>query len=104
MNLKKNSALTFIVLLGFVSLFADFTYEGARSITGQYLALLGATGTIVGIVSGFGEFIGYSFRLVSGYLSDKTGQYWLLTFIGYAINLLAVPLLALAGNWPLAAS
>ncbi len=96
--------MLFVIFLGIVSLFADMTYEGARSITGQYLAILGASGTVVGIVSGFGELIGYGFRLVSGYLSDKTGKYWLVTFVGYALNLLAVPLLALADNWPLAAA
>lgn len=103
-GLSKNTAIKFVILLGIVSLFADMTYEGARSITGQYLAILGASGTIVGLVGGFGELIGYGFRLLSGYVSDRTGKYWLVTFIGYAINLLAVPLLALAGNWPLAAS
>lgn len=103
-NLSKNTAIKFIVLLGIVSLFADMTYEGARSITGQYLAILGASGTVVGVVAGFGELIGYGFRLISGYVSDKTGRYWLITFIGYALNLIAVPLLALAGNWPLAAA
>lgn len=102
-SLSKNTAIKFVILLGVVSLFADITYEGARSITGQYLAVLGASGTIVGIVAGFGELIGYGFRLISGYVSDKTGKYWLITFIGYALNLFAVPLLALAGNWPLAA-
>jgi len=96
--------MAFIILMGIVSLFADMTYEGARSISGQYLAILGASGTVVGIVAGLGEFIGYGFRLISGYLSDKTGKYWLITFIGYIINLFAVPLLALAGNWPLAAT
>ena len=103
-SLSKNTAIKFVILLGIVSLFADITYEGARSITGQYLAILGASGTVVGIVAGFGELIGYGFRLVSGYVSDKTGKYWLITFIGYALNLIAIPLLALAGNWPLAAS
>ena len=102
--LSKGSAIKFVILLGIVSLFADMTYEGARSISGQYLAVLGANGFIVGVVAGFGELIGYGFRLISGYLSDRSGKYWLITFAGYAINLLAVPLLALAGNWPLAAS
>jgi MFS family permease len=102
-SLTKNTAIKLVILLGIVSLFADVTYEGARSITGQYLATLGANGTVVGIVAGLGEFIGYGFRLVSGYISDKTGRYWLITFIGYVLNLIAVPLLALAGNWPLAA-
>lgn len=103
-QLSKKSAIKFVVLIGFVSLFADMTYEGARSITGQYLSILGATGTVVGIVAGLGELIGYSFRLVSGYISDKTGKYWLMTLVGYSINLLAVPLLALADHWTMAAS
>lgn len=103
-QITKKSALAFIILLGVVSLFADMTYEGARSITGQYLAMLGASGAVVGAVAGFGECIGYGFRLVSGYISDKTGKYWLITFIGFTINLLAVPLLALTDNWPTAAT
>lgn len=99
----KKSAFRFIIMLGFVSLFADITYEGARSVIGSYFEILGASATAVGIFSGFGEFIGYALRLVSGYLSDKTGRYWTITIIGYAVNLLAVPLLALAGRWEVAA-
>lgn len=97
------TALKFVVLLGVVSLFADMTYEAARSISGPYLALLGASGTIVGFVAGFGELIGYGLRLVSGYVADKSGQYWGMTIVGYGINLLAVPLLALVGHWEVAA-
>jgi len=100
---SSTTALKFVVLLGVVSLFADMTYEAARSITGPYLALLGASGTIVGFVAGFGELIGYALRLVSGYVADKTGKYWGITIVGYGINLVAVPLLALAGRWELAA-
>lgn len=92
-------ALRFILLLGVVSLFADMTYEGARSITGPYLALLGASATAVGFIAGFGELIGYAVRLASGYLSDRTGRYWTVTIAGYCVNLLAVPLLAVVGSW-----
>jgi MFS family permease len=99
----KRSTVLFIVLLGVVSLFADMTHEGARSVYGPFLALLGANATIVGIVSGFGELVGYGLRLVSGYITDKTAKYWTITIIGYIINMLAVPLLALAGRWEVAA-
>jgi len=92
----------FIILLGIVSLFGDITYEGARSVTGPYLARLGASAGIVGLVAGIGEFIGYALRLASGYLADRTNAYWLLTFIGYGL-ILAIPLLAFAGYWQLAA-
>lgn len=100
----KATAIKFVILLGVVSLFADATYEGARSIAGPYLALLGASGTVVGVVAGFGELVGYGLRLVSGYLSDRTRRYWAMTLVGYAINLLAVPVLALAGKWEIAAA
>jgi len=40
---------------------------------------------------------------VSGLVADRTGRYWPITLLGYAINMLAVPLLALAGHWPIAA-
>jgi MFS family permease len=102
-GVSKATALKFVILLGVVSLFADMTYEGARSVTGPYLAILGASGALVGIVAGFGELIGYGLRLVSGYISDRTGRYWAVTLFGYFVNLLAVPLLALAGRWEVAA-
>ncbi len=100
---RKSTLLRFVILIGVVNLFADLTYEGGRSVTGPFLAQLGATAAIISIVSGVAEFFGYGLRAVAGYVADRTGRYWTLTFIGYAINMLAVPALALAGNWPAAA-
>jgi len=100
---NHRSAMMFVVLMGVVSLFADMTHEGARSVMGPFLALLGASGTVVGLVAGFGELIGYVLRLPSGYITDRTGSYWAVTITGYVINVLAVPLLALAGSWQAAA-
>lgn len=102
-NLAK-LALRFAVIIGIVSFFADMTYEGARSIIGPFLGSLGASAAVVGFVAGFGEMVGYGLRSVSGYFADKTRRYWAAAFLGYAINMLAVPALALAGNWPLAAA
>lgn len=97
------SALGFVLLFGVVSLLADATYEGARSITGPYLAFLGASAAAAGIVAGAGEFVGYALRLVFGYFTDRTGRFWAITIWGYAITFVAVPLLALAGSWEIAA-
>ena len=99
----KAIALRFVLLIGVMSFFADFTYEGSRSIIGPYLGLLGASAAVIGIVTGFGELLGYGLRLVSGRLSDQTGKYWPITIFGYIIQMLSVPLLALAGNWQVAA-
>lgn len=95
----RSTALKFVVLIGIVSFFADFTYEGARSVTGPYLAILGATGTLVGLIAGVGELLGYGLRLASGPLSERSGQFWPITLFGYVVQMGAVPLLAIAPNW-----
>ncbi len=79
-------AFRFVLTIGIVNLFADFTYEGARSITGPFLGSLGASATVIGIVVGFGELLGYSLRSISGFFADKTHKYWIVAFVGYFIN------------------
>jgi MFS family permease len=96
-------ALRFVVLVGIVNLFADFTYEGGRGIVGAFLGHLGASGAVVGAVAGGGELAGYAIRSVAGVIADRTGLYWLDVWVGYAVNMLCVPALALVGNWPAAA-
>ncbi len=99
---SKKKAVMFILLLGVVSLFADMTHESARSINGPFMSMLGASAFVVGLAGGLGEFVGYALRFITGYIADKTKTYWLLTIIGYAINLFAVPLMAIAWNWQIA--
>jgi MFS family permease len=100
-KLKKkhiSPAMQLILLLGIVSLFSDMTHDGAASIRGAYLDLLGASAAAIGFVSGLGELIGYSLRYVFGRIADKTKKYWFMTILGYAIDLIAVPALALVGE------
>lgn len=99
----RKSGLAFVVAFGIVSLFADAAYEGMRGISGPFLATLGASGAAVGIIAGFGELAGYLLRLFSGALAQKTRAYWPITLFGYVIQMAAVPLLALAGSWWMAA-
>jgi hypothetical protein len=99
---QRAAALRFIVLLGVVSLLVDLTYEGARSITGPYLAILGASATLVGVVAGFGEFIGFGLRIIFGSIADRTSKYWTITIAGTFLNVLVVPMLALANFWEIA--
>lgn len=90
-----SGALAFIFLMGIVSLFSDMTHEGARSVLGEFLSLTGASAATIGFVSGIGELCGYSLRLLSGFIADKTKKYWTLIIVGYAMQVLAIPLLAL---------
>ncbi len=100
---SRRRAWRVVVLFGLVSLFADMTYEGARSIIGPYLGVLGASAVVVAALAGLGEWLSHGLRLLSGYWSDRTRAYWAFTLLGYGLNLLAVPLLALTRTWPAAA-
>ncbi|HXZ21035.1 MAG TPA: hypothetical protein VEG63_13875, partial [Candidatus Acidoferrales bacterium] len=100
----STAALRFVLLVGAMSFFADFAYEGARGILGPYLAVLGASGAAVGTVAGLGELAGYGLRIVSGRLADRTRLYWPITIFGYLVQMTAVPALALTGSWPAAAT
>ena len=95
----KKQAMRFIVCLGIVSMFADITYEGARSVLGPFLNNLGASAWQVGLIAGIGEMLAASLRFFSGRLADRTRSYWAITIVGYGVNLIAVPALAFAGNW-----
>jgi MFS family permease len=96
---SASSAFAFVLTMGIVNLFGDVTYEGGASINGPFLGSLGAGAAAISIIAGFGEFLGYSLRSLSGWIADRSGRYWPVTFVGYVINLFAVPAMALAGNW-----
>lgn len=100
---KRSSALKFILCLGVVSFFADMTYEGAHSIVGPFLKHLHGTALEVAFVAGVGEMLAASLRLFTGKLADRTRAYWTLAIAGYAVNLIVVPAMALAGSWSSAA-
>lgn len=99
----RRTAFSFVLLIGVLSFFADFTHEGSRSIIGLFLASLQASGTVVGVVAGFGEMLGYGLRLVSGRLADMSQRFWPIAIFGYVVQMTSVPALALVDSWPVAA-
>ena len=101
-ELTKKGALSFIVLFGIVSLFADMNYEGGRSVVGQYLKLLGTGAFALGLAAGIGEFAGYALRFISGTVADRTRAYWAFIIFGYILQLCSLPLLAFLRGWELA--
>jgi len=90
------SAWRIVTFFGLVSMAGDLVYEGARSITGPYLASLGAGALLVGIVTGVGEGAALVLRLVFGPMADRSGAYWGLATAGYAMTAICVPLMAVA--------
>lgn len=85
-----------VVAFGAVSLAGDMVYEGMRSVAGPFLGTLGASALVVGLITGAGEAMALILRLFSGPLADRSGRYWSLTILGYAMTAVCVPLLAIA--------
>ena len=84
-----------VIGLGFVSLTIDMVSDGAISVGGALLEQLGASASLVGVVTGAATAIALVLRLVTGPWADRTGGYWRFTIAGYAMSALSVPLLAL---------
>src|SRR5690349_21024445 len=100
----SSPAFLFVMTMGIVNLFGDVTYKGGASINGPFMATLGASAAVVSVTAGLGEYLGYALRLPAGYAADRSGRYWPITFVGYIINLFAVPAMALAAGWQVAAA
>lgn len=97
-DLTKKRAILLIILFGVISLLGDIIYEGARSIYGPYTKSIGMDIALVGLITGLAEFFGYFIRLMAGYLSDKSKNYWLFAILGYFL-LISVPLMAISSVW-----
>jgi MFS family permease len=101
---NRLSPMRFVLAFGLISALGDFVYEGARSITGPFLATFGASAALVGFITGAGEAVALVLRFWTGALSDRTGRHWAQSITGYAITMVSVPLMATAWTlWPAAA-
>ncbi|BEP17467.1 hypothetical protein PYJP_08190 [Pyrofollis japonicus] len=86
--------LRIVVIFGVVSLLADMSYEGFRSILAPLIERSYELGAVVGI----GEVIAWGLRPLTGVIADITARYWLLTITGYA--LVPVGILIAVQGWP----
>ncbi|MHC6594116.1 MFS transporter [Arthrobacter sp. C152] len=89
------TAIRFILAFGIVSALMDMVYEGARSVTGPFLGVLGASALLVSVVTGAGEAVALVLRLVFGRLADRPALRWTLALGGYGLTALSVPLLGI---------
>jgi MFS family permease len=101
--LFESPGFRFVLNIGIVDFFGDITYSGGASMNGLFLGSLGAGAAVISITGGLSEFLNYLMRGISGYVADKVRRHWPMVFAGYVFNLLAVPAIALAGYWQVAA-
>jgi len=95
-----------IWVLGFISMFMDFSSEMIHSLLPVYLvSVLGASTLKVGLIEGFAEATAMITKVFSGALSDWLGRRKLLATIGYGVAAVTKPIFPLANTvgWVVAA-
>jgi len=88
-----------IKLLGGASLFNDIGSEMITPVLPFYITALGGGGVAVGLISGLREGLSSLFKLLGGYLSDRTGRRMPYVFLGYLFSIIFRFLLAVVNAW-----
>ncbi len=89
-----------VFALGLVSLFTDISSEMVFGLLPLFLTgQLGASRTLLGLVEGVAEMLGYTVRMASGTVSDRLQKRKPLVLIGYSLSAATKPFFALAGGW-----
>ncbi|MGI0048477.1 MAG: MFS transporter [Nitrososphaera sp.] len=97
---EENKGNRNVVALGLVSLFTDISSEMVFGLLPLFLTgQLGASRTLLGLVEGVAEMLGYTVRMASGTVSDRVQKRKPLVLIGYSVSAAVKPLFALAGGW-----
>ena len=94
-GVKKN-----VFILGLVSFFTDISSEMLYPIIPIFLtAVLHAPMSVVGLIEGIAESTASILKVVSGWLSDRSGKRKPFVIYGYSLSTIAKPLLAFAATW-----
>jgi MFS family permease len=88
-----------VLLLSFVSFLNDIGGEMILAILPMFMMSLGATGIIVGFISGCRDSLASLLEIVSGYWADKTGKRKIWVFTGYFVGAIFKFLLAFSRVW-----
>jgi MFS family permease len=97
---KEDKGNRNVIALGFVSLFTDISSEMVFGLLPLFLTgPLGASRTLLGLVEGVAEMLGYTVRATPDAISDGVQKRKPLVLIGYSLSAASKPFLALAGGW-----
>jgi MFS family permease len=97
---KERAGRKNVYALGFVSFFTDVSSEMVFALLPLFLTgPLGASRTLLGLIEGVGEMLGYTVRMGSGVLSDRAQRRKPLVTLGYSLSAASKPLFGAAAGW-----
>ncbi len=88
-----------VLLLGFVSFFADVSGEMMTPVLPLFIATLGGSSLVIGFIGGLGDAVANIVKVFSGYIADKTGKRKRLIAVGYGIPFFAKLGIGLSNAW-----
>lgn len=96
---KREKISRNIIFLGITSLLNDFSSEMIMPVLPFFIASLGGTGFIIGIIGGLRDSITSILQVFSGYISDKEGKRKKFVISGYFVSGVFKFLLSLSRTW-----
>ena len=102
MQENKDNPNKIVWRLGLTSFFNDIGGEMLMPILPLFLAYLGASGLVIGIVAGLREAISKVLQVFAGYWSDRVGKRKPFVIFGYFFSGFSKIFLAISTIWPLA--
>ncbi|MHC1574280.1 MAG: MFS transporter [Candidatus Methanogasteraceae archaeon] len=97
--IRRCGISTNILLLGIVSFLTDTSSEMIRPLLPLFIMHLGGTYQAIGFIGGIGDSAASILKVISGYLSDRTGKRKIFVFVGYLTSSIAKTLYAFATTW-----
>ncbi len=97
---RQQNASRNVFYLGLVSLFTDLSSQMIYPLVPAFLAGMGVSNTIIGVIEGVAESTASLLRTVFGRWSDRLGRRKLFIFVGYGLSAVSKPFLYLAHCWP----
>lgn len=88
-----------VILLGLTSLLTDLSSEIIVPIVPLFMASLGASALVIGILGGLNESVISIMKLISGYMTDKTGKRKKFIISGYSASAVTKLMMSFAKSW-----
>ena len=88
-----------IIFLGIASFFTDLSSEIIIPILPLFIASLGGTGLIIGLIGGMSDAAISIVKVFSGYWSDRLGKRKALIISGYSFSAIAKAVMSIATSW-----
>jgi len=89
-----------ILAMGWAAFFSDFSHEMATAVLPAFLASIGGSAALLGLIEGLADASTSLMKIVSGWYSDYLGRRKPLAVLGYFLTTLGIGTFALAFSWP----